>query len=69
MQKRKQPEDNVDFCGSLSPQALVSAAFKDRAEIVYRCSSCKARLHASLQQRKVKALSLFVFHLHTQYAT
>lgn len=25
MQKRKQPEDNVDLCGSLSPQGLVSA--------------------------------------------
>lgn len=24
MQKRKQPEDDVDFYGSLSPQALVS---------------------------------------------
>lgn len=36
---------------------------------MYRCSRYKACLHASPQQRKVKALSLFVFHLHTQYAT
>lgn len=36
---------------------------------MYRCSSYKACLHASPQQSKVKALSLFVFHLHTQYAT
>lgn len=45
------------------------AAFKALAEIMYCYSSYKACLHASPQQRKVKALSLFVFHLHTQYAT